>query len=170
MKIFSKSFCLVLLSAFMIFGCTSQFAEINQNPNNLTKAPAENVLANAIVRLVSITQSNAGFGISARWSQQVANFVFPDSDIYRPRDSDVATIWSEIYSRVLINTHVLITDAKADNRPNMQAIATVLRVYAFQTATDLWGDVPYSEALKGFDNATQKTGILNPTYDSQQSI
>ena len=170
MKIFQKTFYLGLLCLLLMVGCTNQFDEINDNPNNLTKAPAENVLGNVIVRLVSITQNTAGFDISSRWTQHVANFIFPEADIYTPRDASVASIWSELYSRVLVNAEVLIEDAKTDNRPNLQAIATVLRVYAFQTATDLWGDIPYSQALKGFDNSTGQTGVLNPSYDNQQQI
>lgn len=170
MKIFNKSIYLVLVVAAMLFACTSDFDEINNNPNNLTKAPAENVLGNVIVRLVGITQNTAGFDISSRWTQHIANFVFPEADIYRPRDSNVGSVWSELYSRVLINAQVLINDAKKDNRPNMQAVATVLRVYAFQTATDLWGDIPYSQALQGFDSETGQTGTLNPAYDKQQDV
>lgn len=170
MNIFKKSFYLGLLCLGLLVSCTTQFDEINDNPNNLTKAPAENVLGNVIVRLVGITQNTAGFDISSRWTQHVANFIFPEADIYTPRDASVAAIWSELYSRVLVNSEVLIEDAKTDNRPNLQAIATVLRVYAFQTATDLWGDIPYSEALKGFNNSTGQTGILNPDYDNQQQI
>lgn len=160
----------MLVVAAMLFGCTNDFDEINSNPNNLTKAPAENVLGNVIRRVVGTTQNTAGFGISAHWTQHIANFVFPDSDIYRPRDSNVGSVWSELYSRVLINAQILIDDAKKDSRPNMQAIATVLRVYAFQTATDLWGDVPYSKALQGFDSETGQVGTLNPAYDKQQDI
>ncbi|WP_299465271.1 SusD/RagB family nutrient-binding outer membrane lipoprotein [uncultured Microscilla sp.] len=170
MKIFNKSVCLMLVVAAMLFGCTNDFDEINTNPNNLTKAPAENVLGNVLLRLVGTTQNTAGFRISSHWAHHIANFVFPEADIYNPRDASIGSVWSELYSRVLINAQILIEDAKKDNRPNMQAIATVLRVYAFQTATDLWGDVPYSKALQGFDRETAQVGTLTPTYDKQQDI
>ena len=47
----------------------------------------------------------------------------------------------------------------------MKAIVRILRVYAFSRLTDLYGDVPYSEAGKGFIE-----GTLKPKYDAQSEI
>ena len=44
---------------------------------------------------------------------------------------------------------------------NMSAVAKILQQYIFWTITDRWGDVPYTEALKG--NPT-------PKYDAQETI
>jgi hypothetical protein len=44
-----------------------------------------------------------------------------------------------------------------------KGVAHLLRVYMFHLITDRWGDVPYSEALKGVD-------ALKPKFDSQASI
>jgi hypothetical protein len=45
------------------------------------------------------------------------------------------------------------------------AMARILRVFIYHRLTDLYGDVPYSEAGKGYIN-----GTLKPKYDAQQDI
>lgn len=170
MKIYRRSLYLIALLALTVFGCTDRFEEINKNPNNLTEAPYENVLANLVRNVTTISQSGAGYSISAFWSQQIANFTFPRADIYNPRDSDVGNMWRDLYSRTLINAKELIEIGQKEERSNLEAVARLLKVYAFQTATDLWGDVPYSEALQGYSNNTGQVGNLSPAYDTQESI
>lgn len=46
---------------------------------------------------------------------------------------------------------------------NKRAAVEILRILAFHQQTDLMGDMPYSEAMKGQDN-------LKPKYDTQKSI
>ena len=50
----------------------------------------------------------------------------------------------------------------ADN-VNKKAACEILRVLAFHQQTDLLGDMPYTEAMKGLEN-------LKPKYDTQKSI
>ena len=46
---------------------------------------------------------------------------------------------------------------------NQMAVAKILKAYIYWFLTDRWGDIPYSEALKGRNNFT-------PKYDRQQDI
>ena len=46
---------------------------------------------------------------------------------------------------------------------NKKAACEILRILAFHQQTDLMGDMPYSEAMKGIDG-------LKPKYDTQKSI
>lgn len=46
---------------------------------------------------------------------------------------------------------------------NQVAIARILKAYIFWTVTDRWGDVPYTEALRG-------SKFLTPKYDKQEDI
>jgi len=48
---------------------------------------------------------------------------------------------------------------------NYHNIARIMRVFVFQRITDLYGDVPYSEAGLGFEE-----GIVSPVFDTQESI
>jgi hypothetical protein len=61
--------------------------------------------------------------------------------------------------------NIIISKAKnpAAPRKDYEGIALVLKAYAISVATDHWGRVPYSEALRGSE-------IRNPKFDTQQSI
>lgn len=53
--------------------------------------------------------------------------------------------------------------ASSGSNGNQLGISKTLRAYIYWTITDRWGDVPYSQALKGASN-------LTPAYDKQQDI
>ncbi|WP_461491349.1 SusD/RagB family nutrient-binding outer membrane lipoprotein, partial [Pontibacter sp. HJ8] len=62
------------------------------------------------------------------------------------------------YSGVLMDLQDII-DRNTNN--NMTQVARIMQQYIFWTITDRWGDVPYSEALKGDPT---------PKYDRQEEI
>ena len=51
--------------------------------------------------------------------------------------------------------------APLGSNANQIGVATILKSYYLWTITDRWGDIPYSEALKGAAN-------LTPKYDKQE--
>jgi hypothetical protein len=57
----------------------------------------------------------------------------------------------------------LVTQIQGPENVNKRAACEILRILAFHQVTDLMGDLPYSEAMKGND-------ILKPKYDTQESI
>jgi hypothetical protein len=71
--------------------------------------------------------------------------------------------WYNFYTQVLNNLVILNKKAEADGNVNYAAIAKILIAYTLGSATDVWGDVPYSKGFEGIDN-------LNPAYDSQEQI
>jgi hypothetical protein len=56
------------------------------------------------------------------------------------------------------------TKDKAD-MSNIYNIARIFKVFQFQRLTDMYGDIPYSEASMGYFN-----GITSPKYDMQKDI
>ncbi|MEX2364870.1 MAG: SusD/RagB family nutrient-binding outer membrane lipoprotein, partial [Balneolaceae bacterium] len=68
------------------------------------------------------------------------------------------------YQSPLINLETVLTsEFNTATSDNQLAVTKILKAYFFWHVTDRWGDVPYSEALKGGDNIT-------PAYDTQESI
>lgn len=60
----------------------------------------------------------------------------------------------------------MIEHAKEDpNKINYVSIGRILKVFCFHLVTDLYGDVPYFEANKGYTDQ-----IMQPNYDPQQKI
>jgi hypothetical protein len=56
-------------------------------------------------------------------------------------------------------------DGKDPQMVNLYNATRVMKVFAFHRSTDLYGDIPYSEANKAYDER-----IFYPVYDTQRSI
>jgi hypothetical protein len=85
-----------------------------------------------------------------RWNYQLFNADF---------DGD----WYNFYVTGLNNLRILNEKAEASGKSNYAAVAKILTAYVLGTATDIWGDIPYSQGFKGSGNFT-------PVYDKQEDI
>ena len=111
-----------------------------------------NCLESGAVRIASIfMQNNSGVYGQAVQPEQ-----------YQPIESDMDNYWNTIYPTML--NCKLIGDNYGAADPNYRGIARVLFAMNLGLATDMWGDVPYSDAFQG------ATGNLAPHYDAQQSV
>jgi hypothetical protein len=85
-------------------------------------------------------------------------------NIFNP--SNTTPIWVNFYQSVLKQVVYVIDKTKADqNKTNLYNEARIWKCYAFMILTDTYGDIPYSEAAKGF-----LEGISKPKYDKQELI
>ncbi|MDR2285422.1 MAG: SusD/RagB family nutrient-binding outer membrane lipoprotein [Sphingobacterium sp.] len=76
------------------------------------------------------------------------------------------TLWNTVYPRDLKNIQDVVDKTKSDpEQVNMHAAAKVMRVFIYAKMTDLYGDIPYSEAIKGYTE-----GKLMAKYDKQEDI
>ncbi len=162
---------LVLILA--LGSCTKNFEEINTNPNSPTDVPAKNIFTNVIINSVG---NELGGWIQHTylgcWSQQWTKVQYIDEDRYQMRN--MTGFMEGPYTGTLMNLQIIINKTKADiekgvNVPEnttLLAAAKIMRVWIFSYLTDLFGDVPYSEALQGLD----KDGVTQPKYDTQHDI
>ena len=63
-----------------------------------------------------------------------------------------------------LNTLYQLNAALPDSLVNQKALVRILRVYTYHQLTDVAGDIPYSDAMKG------EAGTLSPKYDLQRDI
>ncbi|MBX2912418.1 MAG: SusD/RagB family nutrient-binding outer membrane lipoprotein [Cyclobacteriaceae bacterium] len=73
-------------------------------------------------------------------------------------------VWQDAYQKILINIETMIPLADESEQNVHLGIGKILKAYVYLTVVDLYGDVPYSEALKGDE------GILNPKVDGGASV
>ena len=138
---------------------------MNQSPNSPVSVPAINVFTNAVQN--SINRQLGGWiqhtylGV---WSQQWCKVQYIDEDRYMPRD--MSGEFQAPFISELKNLTIVITKATADKNDRLVAAAKIMRAWVFMYVTDVWGDIPYSEAMQGFS----VTGTLTPKYDTQASI
>lgn len=83
---------------------------------------------------------------------------------YQILPSDVDNYWASLYTDAMINAQIMMEKAEEQESPQNMGVAKVLLAYSLGIGTDLFGDIPWTEALKGGE------GVLQPEYDSQQDI
>jgi Starch-binding associating with outer membrane/Susd and RagB outer membrane lipoprotein len=75
-------------------------------------------------------------------------------------------VWEFAYQRVLNQIEVLLAKTDAGGFTVHSGAARVLKAYTLVTLVDFFGDVPYSQALKGLEGPAN----FNPGVDSGKSI
>ena len=168
-----RSLGLAGLGAVVLLGVSAcepdELVNVNEDPNNPTSAPPQPVFTYATRVAMqrwfgSNPMSMRGTVLTA---QHLAQSQYPDEDTYGRLDGTV-TDGSFIfaYAQELKNFQAVIDAGKADDQPLLWAPAQVMRSLIFGYVTNVWGDVPYSEALKG--DAAE--AIIQPAYDTQKDI
>lgn len=148
--------------------CADGLTELNDDPNNPTEVPGDYLLAPAIEGGASQV-NGVGFNLDlgSILTQQLAKVYTTGPDRYEHRfflgKADGA--WPTFYER-LENLRLIQAEARETGDANAEAVATILTVWNFQVMTDLWGEIPYSEALEGGTESENTT----PAYDTQQAI
>ncbi|KIA94934.1 hypothetical protein OC25_08360 [Pedobacter kyungheensis] len=162
MKIIYYSITALLLLS--VCSC-KKFLDINQDPNNPTTVQESLILSP--IELYTTTQIAAGYPAitTAYWTQQLAlNQESPNIDTYRITPTDVNNTWSfDLYPAIFYNVRTMISNADQKGSNGYSGIGRVLLAYNLAACTDLWGDIPYSQAFQALND-------VKPAYDSQESI
>ena len=148
-----------LLAGLMVAGCNKFDSSINTNPNQPSQASGTQLIANAELSLSTLGSSPQG----EFYAQYLAETQYPGVSLY----PDGGTSFYGLYQGPLMNLQAVLnaTDLKVLEGPvvNQLSVAKILKAYYIWHITDRWGDVPYSEALRGSTDFT-------PKYDRQQAI
>lgn len=153
---------ILLLAVIFSGGCDKDFDEINTNPNRPEDVPLTNVLLSAISQGVRRTHgASMNMTYAGLWGQHYAKIQYIDEDWYEYRPDAVTTHWDALYSGPLADLQTIID--KAPNPSNMRAAAMTMKAYYFAIITDMWGNVPYSQAL-------QPDVTFSAQYDEQSAI
>ena len=153
------SLIVAFVALVMTGGCKKFSDNININPNNPASASNAQLLTYSINQLPVIIEAISGALYTQQWSEKP----YTDNSRYISVNFDYYTI----YSSALENLQTIL-DSKSFNvnegsKANQLAVARILRAYIFWYLTDRWGDIPYTQALKGEKN-------LTPKYDAQKDI
>lgn len=151
--------------ALVAGACEDGLTEANQNPNAPTDVAAQYLLPQSIRAAVEQT-FGAGQMLShtSIWPQHVVELQYPDEEQGNVRQDRMQGYWDGYYAGSLKDIETVIEKGVDTSRPNVQAIGRIWKSYVFHIVTDLWGDVPYTEALKG------EEGVSAPAYDTQQQV
>jgi len=169
MKLNKKVFSIIFACGLM-FSCTHDFEEINRNPNGPTKIPSVLLLTGIVEGAMDLQYSIFNGGdMGSCWAQHWSKVQYNDEERYKPRSTQFDAIWNALYAGAgggggIQDAKIMYELALEEGNENLQGIAILLRVYLFSVLTDVYGDIPYTEALKANE------GINSPKYDSQEEI
>ena len=142
-----------------------KFLDVNQNPNAVLVAPANNLLVAA--------ETSLGFNMGSdlhRYTSIIAQQFSgqggaqtAEYDRYNITPTDINNLWrTQIYGTALADMQRLI-DLTQSTSPAYAGIAKIMKGFQFLVTTDAFGDIPLSEALKFEVNYT-------PKYDASADV
>jgi len=154
---------LTLVFAFVI-SC-KDLDELNVNPNGVDPANADlNFLLPTTETSLGQTVFSLGFGTFSGVMQHTQQTGWQGGYNNYEWD-DLSHSWGGYYG-MLMNNDEYFKKAVSDNFEFHQGVARVLRAYIYGMITDLWGDAPYSQALK----AEMGSAYFKPKFDDQRDI
>ena len=144
----------------------------NKNPKAATDVPAETVLTNGLRgALALIDHMSMNINISRFLCQYSAQMQYTDDSRYQFSDRQIPdNYWNNSYLVLqdLKEVKLLIQDLTGSDTYNRMianriAILDIVEVLVYHNLVDYLGNVPYTEALGGFDGKT-------PAYDDAATI
>lgn len=159
-----KKIITIVLFAVTLVSCTKEFKEINTSKNGVKNTTPETLLTSALHDVITRNLNRA-----MRLTNELMQVHVTTSDadeihryVIRPLESDY--MWNNWYLQ-LTNFKDMYKGASVIKSNNYMGIALIMDVWVSSLITDTYGDVPYSQANQG-----KEQGILQPKFDSQQSI
>jgi len=164
-----KQIIIAILVLFTAVGCTEDFDALEKDPVALTANPAGQLT------FTQLCMSGDGFYqwrtnliYSGGFVQHYAGAwnVTEFGSKFKKDDGYATALWRNVYANELKNVVDILEKTSNDPKTvNMNAVAKIMRVMVVQRLTDIYGDIPYSEAGLGFSK-----GIVTPKYDKQEDI
>ena len=161
-----KLYSILLLTALAGFlpGCKDGFEEINTNPN----APVD-VQPSLLFRKITFDygeqmsyEAFVAGNLLGQYFTAIDFNLFDRHSLSEPQYG--GNPWPFMYSNLRDN-EILLQKARANAAFGVyEGPALIMKAYIAAELTDLYGDVPYSQALQG------KAGVITPAYDTQESI
>jgi hypothetical protein len=162
------SFMLIAGVAISISSC-KKLLNVNTNPNQAQVATVQTLLPAAELYVgtsLGVDLEIDGSIWSQYWTQSPTASQYHILETYNPGQDIFLTPWANLYSA---NENFFQLYKLADSLKDKQymAISLLMQAYTFQLITDGWGDVPFTQALKG---QYADGHLVNPKYDSQMVI
>lgn len=156
---------ILYLAAFLVLvSCTKDFEAINTNPNAPVNVQPE-LLLRQVIYDYGDEMAYEGFvagNLLGQYFTAIDFNLFDRHSLTEPQFG--GNPWPTLYKNLRDN-ELIIQQAQANpTQAVYEGPALILKAYLTMALTDLYGDAPYSEALKGTE------GNVTPVYDTQESI
>ena len=155
---------LVIITGLTI-SCKKDLIRLNENPNGADPSTVNpNLVLSTVLTQTAQSYVGLGYGDIAGVMQHTQLDGWGGG--HNEYDWGGSNSWGGYYD-ILRNNKFVYDKAVALDYQLHQGITLVMKSMIFGLITDLWGDAPYSQALKGDEGGMENTF---PVYDAQQSI
>ncbi len=161
-------YILSLLFIAVLMGGCKKYLDINQNPNAAEEPPISGLLAN-VTYSTAYTVFDLGYYTSYYVQYQASSNAGSAFDTYDNVSSSASSAWGDFYDE-LTNLHDLRNLAFQKGLNAYVGVSDILLALHLNMATNVWGDIPYSEAFQGVNNPTPKFDDQKILYDSSLNL
>ena len=169
-----KIYLIILVIGSVLYGCTDKFEDYNTDKKNPVEVSGESLFSNAQKELSDqVNSTNVNQNIWKLWAQYWTETTYTDESNYNILSRNIPqNVFRYYYRTTLMDLHradSLINAAGAafgeDEAvyKNKLYIIDILEVYSYQRLVDIFGMVPYTDALD-IDNH------IYPKYDTGDFI
>ncbi|MEK6477356.1 SusD/RagB family nutrient-binding outer membrane lipoprotein [Catalinimonas sp. 4WD22] len=163
MKINYIKYTLLLVLSLGIGSCELTDLDINEDPNNPTEASLNLLLSNALLT----GSEEFSHDINSNLHSFVGILAEQGDDGFDLTNNTYNPEWQELYFGPLKDVQQIVNIAEEQgNNPYYLGVGQLLKAYYFSLMVELWGDIPYSEALR----ADAEEVIKYPAYDDDAAI
>jgi hypothetical protein len=163
-----KKLLFAAAAALAITSCTSDLSDLNKNGKAPESVPSGALFANAVMGYYDFDAvQNVNLNNLRLWSQHWTQTTYVDESNFNLNERDVnGSTFVRMYVTVIrdceeARTAVMNGPESAAAKAASVAAIEVMEVMAYQYLVDLFGDVPYSEALS-------ETNV--PKYDAGSEL
>ena len=157
-------FCLCLVP-----GCEDFLTgeNLDSNPNKVDDVDQVSVEALFVGSQVTLYGVMEGYlsRLVTMFMQQLGGQLYSHADDYKcaPLDWRLDDRWSDLYGTGgLVDIRTIQEKSETQEKYILKGVSQMWEALIFSTAADLWGDLPYSQAVNSLYN--------EPAFDSQRSI
>ena len=164
-----KKINIIMLSVFFTSACDNFLSGdlLDSNPNkvgDVDQISIESLFVGSQITMYGIMEGYLNRVVSG-FMQQVAAVVSSTSEDYRclPLDWRMDDRWGDMYGTGgLVDLRTIQSRALEQEKYVLLGIAEMWEALIFSTAADLWGSIPYSQAINPL--------YTSPIFDSQRSV
>lgn len=154
---------LLAIFSFSIWSCESYVDGNNISPNSPTDADVKFMVVGTQLSLNVAIQGEAS-RVAGIWSGYFtgADRQYIAYEDYAMTAGDFNGFWGQIYAGTVINSRIMQDKYGAVNNKAGIGMAQIMEAMAIGTVSNLYGDVPFSEATN--------EAFPNPSFDGQASV
>ncbi len=154
-----------IISTMILFvSCEDFFADDNSDPNKPFDVPIA-----AALPAIQLTIVDSYGGLWSNFNNMIVQQVegverqWESFNVYTIQPVRFNQSWQQMYENVFVELRVITQKATDGELNHYLGVAKTLEAFTLLMSTDVWGDMPYTEAGLGDANN-------NPVYDDQTTV